>query len=185
VRRRSCCADHLLADYRESLCDSVFIVGAEGYLESTRDRLKRAGFQEEPSPSGAVLQARRKQVKLSRFGIVETVIAISDVRPQAGPDQLRAFGAEIVRSALEGKSRIPRGFGSSLVVYPVLVTDGISDELRQFASSYTPKHWSILEFPVVVEPDTGNLVLVEKTPAWGAAYYRKTRREAQDLLAPA
>jgi hypothetical protein len=160
-------------------------VGAQEYLESTRDRLKRAGFQEEASPSGAVLKARRKAVKLSRFGIVETVVAISDARSQPGPDQLRAFGADIVRSALEGKSRIPRGLGSSLVVYPVLVTDGVSDELRGFTSSYTPKHWSILEFPVVVDPGTGSLVFVEKTPAWGAAYYRKTRLEAQELLTPA
>lgn len=157
---------------------------AEGYLASARERLNRAGFQEEESPSGAVLKVRRKQVKLSRFGIVETVVAVSDVRSQPGPDQLRTFGADIVRSALDGKSRLPRGLGSSLVVYPVLVTDGISDELRRFASSYTPKHWSILEFPVVVEPGTGSLVLVEKTPAWGAAYYRKTRREAQELLTP-
>jgi hypothetical protein len=132
-----------------------------------------------------VLKVRRKQVKLSRFGIVETVVVISDVHSQAGSDQLRTFGAEIVRSALKGKSRIPRGLGSSLVVYPVLVTDGVSDELRRFASSYAPKHWSILEFPVVVEPGAGSMVLVEKTPVWGAAYYRKTRREAQDLLAPA
>jgi len=170
---------------RQPLCGSVFIVDPQGYLDAARDRLSRAGFREEASPAGAVLKVRRRQIKLSRFGIVETVVAISDVHSQPGPDQLRAFGAEIVRSAREGKSRIPRGLGSSLVVYPVLVTDGISDELRRFASSYTPKHWSILEFPVVVDPGTGSLVLVEKTPAWGAAYYRKTRREAQELLTPA
>ena len=151
---------------------------AEGYLEATRDRLSRAGFREEASPAGAVLKVRRREVKLSRFGLVETVVAISDVHSQPGPDHLRTFGADIVRSALEGKSRIPRGLGSSLVVYPVLVTDAISDELRRFASSYTTKRWSILEFPVVVDPGTGSLVLVEKTPVWGAAYYRKTRREA-------
>jgi hypothetical protein len=159
-------------------------VHAQGYLESTRDRLRRAGFREEVSPSGAVLKARRREVKFSRFGIVETVVAISNVRSQPGPDQLRAFGADIVRSALEGKTRIPRGLGSSLVVYPVLVADGMTDELSRFASSYTPKHWCILEFPVVVEPGSRSLVLLDKTPIWGAAYYRKTRSEAQELLAP-
>ena len=72
---------------------------AEGYLEATRDRLSRAGFREEASPAGAVLKVRRREVKLSRFGLVETVVAISDLRSQPGPDHLRTFGDDIVRSA--------------------------------------------------------------------------------------
>jgi hypothetical protein len=159
-------------------------VDLEGYLESTRDRLHRARFREEVAPPGALLKARRREVKLSRFGIVETVVAISDVRFEPEPDQLRAFGAVVVRSAVEGKTRIPLGLGSSLVVYPVLVVDAISDELTRFVNSYTPSHWCILEFPVVVEPGSQTLVLFDKTRVWGAAYYRKTRREARELLAP-
>ena len=69
-------------------------------------------------------------------------------------------------------------------MYPVLAADGISDELRRFVGSYDPKHWCLMEFPVVVEPSSRSLVLLEKTPIWGAAYYRKTRHEARDLLAP-
>jgi hypothetical protein len=159
-------------------------VDVEGYLESTLHRLQVAGFRQEASPPGATLKGRRREVKLSRFGLVETVVAISSVRSQPGADQLRAFGADIVRSALDGKSRIPLGFGSSVVVYPVLVADGVSDELSGFANSYAPKHWCIVEFPVVVDTRNRSLLLLNKTPIWGAAYYRKARREAQDLLAP-
>jgi hypothetical protein len=160
-------------------------VDLQGYLESTRSRLHRAGFREEDSPPGALLKARRREIRLSRFGIVETVVAISEVRTEPGPDQLRGFGGDILRSAVEGKTRIPLGLGSSLVVYPVLVAEGLSDELTGFANSYAPKHWCILEFPVVVEPGSQQLVIFDKTRVWGAAYYRRTRREARDLLAPA
>jgi hypothetical protein len=123
-------------------------------------------------------------VKLSRFGVVETVVVISDPVTQADADRLRSFGDEAVRSAAVGKSRLPRGFGSSLVVYPVLQVDAISEALTQFAEDYVPKRWSIVEFPVVVDPSAQIVVFSSKTPVWGLAYYRQTRREAQQLLAP-
>jgi hypothetical protein len=156
----------------------------EDYLESVRDRLQRAGFRQEPATAGATLKARRREMKASRFGIVETVVAVSTIYSQPSPDQLRSFGSEIVRSALNGKTRLPRGLGSSVVVYPVLVAERVSDELTRFTNSYAPKHWSILEFPIVVDAEASSLVLRNTTPVWGAAYYRTTRRDAHDLLAP-
>jgi hypothetical protein len=156
----------------------------DAYVETVRDRLSRAGFREEGPAFGALLSARRREVKLTRFGLVETVVAISAARERSAPEDLRMFGADTVGFALDGKSRIPRGLGSSLVVYPALVVDEAPPELRSFVTSYAPKHWCVMEFPVVVETGAQSLVLLEKTPLWGAAYYGKTRREAQDLLAP-
>jgi hypothetical protein len=154
------------------------------YVDAVRERLELARFHEEPPPEDAILKERRRQVKLSRFGVVETVIVISSPVTQPDPDQLRTFGEDAVRSAEVGKSRIPLGLGSSLVVYPVVVAKGISDELAQFVQSYVPERWSTVEFPVVVEPATGSFVVGTKTPVWGGAYYRKTRRDAHELLAP-
>ena len=154
------------------------------YIEFVRERPERAGFREEPPPGGTILKARRRQVKLSRFGVVETVVVISNSVTRPDADQLRSFGEYAVRSAAVGKSRLPLGFGSSLVVYPVLLVDAISDASTQFVQNYVPKLWSIVEFPVVVEPRGGTFVFGAKTPVWGGAYYRKTRREAHDLLAP-
>jgi hypothetical protein len=159
-------------------------VHADTYLETVRARLDKAGFQLEAARPGTALKARRREVKLSRFGLVETVVEVSTLDSQPTPEDLRAFGDAAVRSALEGKSRIPRGLGSSLVVYPALVADSISDDLARFATSYAPKHFSIMEFPLVVDPAARSLVMLGKTPPWGAAYYRKTRQDAQELLAP-
>lgn len=123
-------------------------------------------------------------MKASRFGIVETVVAVSSILSQPSPDQLRSFGSDTVRSALDGKTKLPRGLGSSVVVYPVLVAEGVSDELSRFANAYAPRHWSILEFPIVLDAATSTLVMRDTTPVWGAAYYRTTRGDANDLLAP-
>ena len=57
-------------------------------------------------------------------------------------------------------------------------------DLARFAESYAPKHFSIMEFPLVIDPAVRRLVMLDKTPFWGAAYYRKTRQDAQELLAP-
>jgi hypothetical protein len=158
--------------------------GPLGYVDSVRERLGRAGFRDEAPPDGAVLKARRREVKLSRFGVVETVVVISDVAAKADAERLRSFSEQAVRSAKVGKSRLPLGLGSSLVVYPVLLADGISDGLTQFAKDYVPKSWSTVEFPIVVDPSPQIVVFSSKTPVWGAAYYRKTRREAAELLGP-
>jgi hypothetical protein len=165
-------------------CGSVAVVDDRAYLETVRDRLSRAGFLDESPPPAAVLSARRREVKLTRFGLVETIVAVSDRSGSSEPDDLRLLGADIVQFAKDGKSKIPLGLGCSLVVYPVLLVDEASSELRQFAGSYTPKHWCVMEFPVVVERSTWSLVMLGHVPLWGAAYFRKTRRDAQELLAP-
>jgi hypothetical protein len=153
------------------------------YVALVRQRLLATRFVEEPR-SDSTFVARRRDVKLSRFGIVETVVEIGSLVSHPTPDDLRSFGAGAVQSALNGKSRLPRGLGSSLVVYPLLLADGITDALREFVSEYAPKHWSVLEFPVVVEPATAKLIALERTPAWGSAYYKTTRRDVQDWFTP-
>ena len=157
---------------------------AGAYLETVRSRLVDAGFEPEDPAPGVALQARKRAVKVSRFGLVETVVSVSRPQATAQPEDLRSFGAEVIGTALERKSKIPRGLGSSMVVYPALVVEEAGPELRQFVAEHVPKHWSVLEFPVVVETRSGTLLSYAKTPIWGAAYYRKTRQQAQALFDP-
>lgn len=156
----------------------------EVYLETVRARLANAGFKPEGTIPGAALQARRRAIKLTRFGLVETVVSLSMPRTTVMPDDVRSFSAAVFRSALEGKTRVPRGLGSSMVIYPVLVVHDAPPDVRGFVADYAPRHWSALEFPVVVEPASQTLICLEKTPFWGSAYHRKTRAEARELLDP-
>jgi hypothetical protein len=81
-----------------------------------RERLGHAGFVLREPGGGAALEARPRQFKLTRFGLVET--------------------------------------------------------------------WCVLEFPLVVDASSGSLVHLDKTPLWGAAYYRRTRAEGRELFSP-
>jgi len=155
----------------------------EQYVETVGDRLSRGGFTPEEPAAGAALQARRRTLKLTRFGLVETVVALSALRETASVDDLLAFDTVVFGSALERKSRVPRGLGSSMVVYPVLVAGDVPAEVHDFLADHTPDHWSVIELPVAVEISSGSLTYSEKTPVWGSAYYKKTRKEALELLA--
>lgn len=156
----------------------------ERYLETVRARLVNAGFALEEAIPGAALQARRRAIKLTRFGLVETIVAVSTPRGTATRDDVRSFSAAVFQAALEKKTRVPRGLGSSMVTYPVLVVHDASAEARRAVAEDAPKHWAALVFPVVVEPVSQTLLCLEKTPFWGAAYYRRTRAEARELLDP-
>ena len=151
------------------------------YVDLVRSRLSAAGFQ--LADEGALaLYAGRREVKLTRFGVVETVVGVSVPRESATQDDLKELGRQVVEAALKRKTRIPRGLGSSLVVYPTLVVESGSPDLQRFVGANVPKHWSLLEFPVVADLTAQSLLYLERTPFWGAAYYRKTRAEAHALL---
>jgi hypothetical protein len=47
-----------------------------------------------------------------------------------------------------------------------------------------PKHWAANEIPVVYDAATNRLHYFEKTPVWGAAYYKGFRKLIVELLAP-
>jgi hypothetical protein len=77
----------------------------------------------------------------------------------------------------------PRGLRSSVVAYAALVIEDASPEVVDAVAEEPPKHWAALEFPIVVELATQSMRYFEKTPFWGAAYYRTTRAVADELLA--
>ena len=159
---------------------------AESYLALISQRLERAGFGVERRGSDDLaLVGHRRQGKLSRFGFVDTVVGVGSPRPSATSSDLEVIADRSFNEALRLKVRLPRGLGSQVVSYPALVVDQCSDELRSFAATYAPKHWSAMDFPIVVDLATGTLVFLEKTPMWGAAYYKRTREEARELLSPA
>jgi hypothetical protein len=50
--------------------------------------------------------------------------------------------------------------------------------LIEFAESRPPKHWSLFEFPVVVDRSTGRTHYYNHTAIWGAAFFSDMRKLA-------
>ena len=79
---------------------------------------------------------------------------------------------------------LPRGLGSGLVVYAVFAVQEAGPDLLALTAGGAAKHWAAFEFPVVAELASGRVRRQEKTPVWGAAYFKSMRREADELFAP-
>jgi hypothetical protein len=154
----------------------------ESYRGDVTERLRRTGFAIQEGAEG-VLEAHRRTFKVTRFGFADTFVALS-YRSDASPDDLRVFGEGAFERALDQKVRLPRGLGSSIVLYPVLALERAGEELRRFASEHAPTRWGAIEYPVVVDLGADTLFMREKTRVWGAAYERTTRDEARRLFEP-
>lgn len=163
------------------MTSSAELDGATRYQQTVATRLEPLGFvelSEAAAEAGALAAFRRRRVEATKFGFWETFVFLFG--EGAGPDR----SAEALRVALGHKVALPRGLGSGLVVYPVFAVQQASSELLALVGGKPRKHWAAAEFPVVAELGSGRLLRLEKTPAWGAAYYRRMRQEADELLAP-
>jgi hypothetical protein len=158
------------------------VPGFESYRAEVAEALRRTGFATHDGAEG-LLEAHRRALKLTRFGFADTFVVLSH-RAEASPDDLRVLGEGAFERALERKVRLPRGLGSSIVLYPVLAVDRAAEDLRRFASEHAPTRWGAIEFPVVVDLGAGALFMRETTRVWGAAYERTTREEARRLFEP-
>jgi hypothetical protein len=157
--------DHAVDRYRQTVTARL---GARGFVE-----LSGAAAQ-----AGALAAFRRRRVQVSKCGFWETFAFVFD--EGAGP----GCSALALRIAIGHTVPLPRGLGSGMVVYPVFTVQHAGPELLALIGGKAPKHWAAFEFPVVAELASGQLRRQEKTPVWGAAYFRRMRREADELFAP-
>ena len=119
-----------------------------------------------------------RSLSISKFGLVDTVFVVGTAETAS---QAQAFSEASFNYGLSLKSKLPRGLGGNLVVYPVIVSEtGLIDWVQQ----YDPKHWSSFEFPVIIDPTEGTVDYYESTPLWGIIYYKGFRETAETILKP-
>ncbi len=86
--------------------------------------------------------------------------------------------------AIKHRKGSPLGFGAMLIVYPLIVTENISQEVYQETKQYCQKHFAANEFPCVIDLATGYVYYYEQTPLWGSAYYAGIRKDAYRSFLP-
>ena len=152
-------------DVRSALDGRLLAAGFEGVRTATQ-----AGL--------AVYQLSSREA--TKFGAVKTLVAIYDVPSGATVADFMAHSStafgdcqQLTRSGAEKPNY--------LLVYTVALSprSPITDE---FIQRFRPSHWKAREFPVVVDPGTGELVLNAKKPIWGAAYYGGHVAKAEALF---
>jgi hypothetical protein len=156
-------------------------------MDSAAQRLEARGFvcsRNVPFEGDAFpLAARRSRFELTKFGFAENFFVFKEF-PSLDQQTLRDYVSRAFRYALGAKALpLPRGLFESIFCFGVAIVPRIDPALAASVRNETPaRHWSASEGPVVYETESGTLYYFEKTPFWGAAYYRGFRKLITEVL---
>jgi hypothetical protein len=155
------------------------------YLGLLDQWLKYYGFGEIKvnEQAGADKVYFRERVEATKFGQVSFYICVKHI-PNATNDAVRNFSSSMKTLANRHRTGPPLGFGAMLQVFPLVITENITNELAQFIKTYCPKHFAASEFPSVVDLSTGYVYYYPSTPIWGYAYYSGYRRDSYNFFSP-
>ncbi|MFT7578850.1 MAG: hypothetical protein ACI9MR_000511 [Myxococcota bacterium] len=73
---------------------------------------------------------------------------------------------------------LPRGFQFGYLVVPIIAAHSFDQAALDYVTSAPSKHFSLFEFPVLVDLKTGKAHYFEKTGMWGAAFFSDLRKIA-------
>jgi hypothetical protein len=99
-------------------------------------------------------------------------------------EKLLDFSTPATRYAIDNSTVfLPSEPGNSFLVVPVVVSDTVGVELRDWIkSALFKKHLGPFEFPVIMCIIEQATYYSERTPLWGSAFYKSFRKFVAELL---
>jgi hypothetical protein len=158
---------------------------AEKYFELLSQWMAYYGFAAVTvhAESGIDRVFKRSRFEASKFGTVD-VYCCAKYFEKADVSSFRSFSTQMYELAMKHRKGSPLGFGAMLIVYPLMVTENITQEVYQEIKQYCQKHFAANEFPCVIDLVTGYVYYYEQTPLWGSAYYAGIRKDAYQFFSP-
>lgn len=128
--------------------------------------------------------AHRSRFELTKFGNSETFFVFAEFE-KLDQNLIRSFSSLAFQYATQARSfPLPRGVFESVFCFPVCLSSVVNDVTLRYVRDTAPaKHWAAAEIPVVYDTARNKLWYFEKTPLWGAAYYRGFRTQIRRYLA--
>ena len=126
---------------------------------------------------------KRSRFEASKFGNVDVYVCAKYFE-KADAESFRSFSTKMYELAMKHRKGNPLGFGAMLIVYPLIVTENIAQEVYLETKQYCQKHFAANEFPCVIDLATGYVYYYEQTPVWGSAYYAGIRKDAYNFFSP-
>jgi len=156
-------------------------------MQTVRRRLTSADFvvTDAVSFGGGTFKmiARQTRFELAKFGFTETFFIFAEF-DSLNPQVLWTFSSEAFQCAKAiRKIGLPCGLCESVVCFPIAIARLIDDATRSAVQNETPpKHYAAMEIPVVYDSTHRKLYRFEKTPMWGALYYKGFRATIDRFL---
>ena len=127
--------------------------------------------------------AHRSRFELTKFGNSETFFVFGELeRPDVGA--VRGFSSQAFHYAKLAKTfSLPCGLFEAIACFAVCSAKTLDEGTAENVRSTAPtKHWAAFEIPVLYDSGNDKLLYFEKTPLWGAAYYRGFRDQIRKYL---
>jgi hypothetical protein len=157
-------------------------------IEGMARRLAEGGYKvarEVALPGGPVARLTASRTFFSWKGLVLfsqhiVVRTLDNARTQ---DIQELFDAGFRFGKHINKIPLLRGMQFGYMVIPVIVGADPDNGLLHYVSSTPRKHWSLFEYPVVVDSRSNNMFCFSGTAAWGAFFYSDLRRVVETYIA--
>ncbi|HTC93813.1 MAG TPA: hypothetical protein VK699_10210 [Terriglobales bacterium] len=140
-------------------------------------------------PSGPVVDyfGSRTYFSWKGFVILSQHVAVRDYADmRATPMDAEALFEASFRQAKK-VNRVPllRGMQFGFMVIPCLIVANADQALVEYAERRPPKHFSLFQFPVVVDRSTGKTHYYKQTALWGAFFFSDMREVVERCIVAA
>jgi hypothetical protein len=164
-------AQSVRAPTAQSLPGHVPTSKVDSYLSFVEQTMSRYGF--EPIQFSQDAQAYyKKDFRKS----TEYYFVLGRISGTLTPEKVQAISQRTFNYVSKNKQ------ANVLYCYPVMVTENVPAQSQKFIRSYSSKHMSQFEFPVIVDLAAKKLYYYTGTPLWGAAMYSSIRENADLFL---
>ena len=146
----------------------------ETYLTNVYDKLKQDGFELRVNKINNldVFIAINKKFKLSWLATQMNIFVIAGFTNRISKDIIEIFSKDSLKYAIKNNQGLPRGLQSGVVSFSVLASQSIDDIAKQWIKKRPEKHFASFEFPVLFDLTNNQVIYYDKTPIWGAVYYK-------------
>jgi len=154
------------------------------YLKTVYEKLRQDGFEltKDKINEFDVVVATKKQFKLSWFATQMNIFAIMGVANNVSKSVIGNFSKISLDYAIKKKKGLPRGLQAGVVSFALLVSLNVNEDAKQWVQQRPKKHFAAFEMPVIFDLRINELYYYDKTPIFGAIYYKSFRSFIEKYL---
>jgi hypothetical protein len=168
------------------------MAAASDFLSAVGANLKSFGMRvsrhvELPGGPVADLFGSRTYFSWKGLVILSQHVAVCDYteRVATPADGQALFNAAFRQAKKVNRVPLLRGMQFGYMVIPCMVVASAGATLIEYAESRPRKHWSLFEFPVVIDRGTGRTHFYDQTAIWGAFFFADMRELVRQCIIPA
>ena len=154
------------------------------FLTNVYDKLSEDGFKMKAEKINGldVFIATQSQFKLSWLATQMNVFTIVGSVDIITKYIIENFSKKSLEYTINNNEGLPRGLQSGVVSFSLLASQFIHNEAKQWVKQRPEKHFAAFEYPVLFDLTLNKIFYYDKTPIWGAIYYKFFRNFTEKYL---